>query len=209
MIRRLAFTLAFAALAAACGPLVQIGGGGKSPAALLTLRAPPPQPQPQSQPTAIGGAPVRRTVLVEVPGVPGTLQTLRLPVLTGDTRVQYMVAASWAEQPNKLFQHVLADTLSARPGVIAFSAAEFDGRADRRLAGSLRDFELDVRDATHPVARIRYDAVLTGPDRALIATRRFDRTLPVSDQSPQAVADALNAAANALAGEVADWATAS
>lgn len=193
-----AFALMVASLAAACGPLVQIGGGGKSPVALLTLRAPPP-------PSAASGTAPRRTILVEVPGVPGTLQTLRLPVLTADTRVQYMVAASWAEQPARLFQHVLADTLSARPGVLAFSAAEFDGRADRRLAGTLRDFELDVRDPVHPQVRIRYDAVLTGPDRALIASRRFDRTLPITDQSPQAVAEALNAATNTLAGEVADW----
>lgn len=198
-IRRLAPMLALASLAAACGPLVQVGGGGKAPGALLTLRAPPPPP------ASVSTAP-RRTILVEVPGVPGTLQTLRLPVLTADTRVQYMVAASWAEQPAKLFQHVLADTLSARPGVLAFSTAEFDGRADRRLAGTLRDFELDVRDAGHPQIRIRYDAVLTGPDHALLVSRRFDRTMAVSDQSPQAVAEALNTATNALAGEVADWA---
>jgi len=196
---RFAFTLAVASLAAACGPLVQVGGGGKAPGALLTLRAPPPPPSSASN------APPR-TILVEVPGVPGTLQTLRLPVLTAETRVQYMVAASWAEQPAKLFQHVLVDTLAARPGTFAFSSAEFDGRADRRLAGTLRDFELDVRDASHPQVRIRYDAVLTGPDRALIASRRFDRTLPITDQSPQAVAEALNTATNALAGDVADWA---
>lgn len=203
MTRRLAFTLtlALAGVVAACGPLVQVGGGGKAPGSLLTLRAPPPPPA-----SATAG---RRTILVEIPAVPGTLQTLRLPVLTANTQVQYMVAASWAEQPNKLFQHVLADTLSARPGVVAFSAAEFDGRADRRLAGTLRDFELDMRDPGHAVVLIRYDAVLTGPDRALIATRRFDRTMAVGDQSPEAVAQALNAATNALAEQVAKWAEAS
>ena len=196
-----ALALLSALVVAACGPLVQIGGGGKGPDSLLTLRAPPPPPP---------GPGARRTILVETPGVSGTLQTLRVPVLIADTRVQYLVRANWAEQPNKLVQHVIADTIAARPGWLALSATELDGKADRRLAGALKDFELDTRDAARPVVRVRYDAVLTGPDRALVAVRRFDRTEAVADAdpSPEAVAAALNTATNALAGEVADWVSA-
>ena len=192
------FALALVALVAACGPLVQVGGGGKPPGSLFVLRAPPPPPP--------GNVAPRATVLVEQPTVVGTLQTLRVPVIEADTRVTYLVAATWAEQPAKQFQRLLIDTLAARPGIVALSAAQLDGQAERRLSGTLIEFGLDLRAAS-PRVRLRYDAVLTGPNRALIGVRRFEVTRPVASADPDAVADGLNAAANVMAGEVADWTT--
>ena len=192
------FALALLFAAAACGPLVQVGGGGKPPASLFVLRAPPPPPPTNVAPTA--------TILVDQPAVVGTLQTLRVPVIEADTRVTYLIAATWAEQPSKQFQRVLIDTLAARPGVLALAATQVDGRADRRLAGTLIEFGLDLRDAGRPQVRLRFDAVLTGPDRKLIGVRRFDKVQPVESADPDAVAVGLNAAANAMASDVAAWA---
>jgi len=195
--RPLILALLFAV--AACGPLVQVGGGGKPPASLFVLRAPPPPPASNVAP--------RATILVDQPAVVGTLQTLRVPVIEADTRVTYLVAATWAEQPSKQFQRLLIDTLATRPGVLALAATAVDGRADRRLAGTLIEFGLDLRDAGRPQVRLRFDAVLTGPDRKLIGVRRFDRVQPV--ENADAVAIGLNAAANAMAADVAAWAVTS
>lgn len=197
--RPLILALLFAV--AACGPLVQVGGGGKPPASLFVLRAPPPPPASNVAP--------RATILVDQPAVVGTLQTLRVPVIEADTRVTYLVAATWAEQPSKQFQRLLIDTLATRPGVLALAATAVDGRADRRLAGTLIEFGLDLRDAGRPQVRLRFDAVLTGPDRKLIGVRRFDRVQPVENADPDAVAIGLNAAANAMAADVAAWAVTS
>ena len=191
--------LALLLAASACGPLVQVGGGGKPPGALFVLRAPPPPPASDVTP--------RETVLVDQPAVIGTLQTLRLPVIEADTRVTYLLRATWAEQPSKQFQRLLIDTLSARPGILALSSSALDGAARRRLAGTLIEFGLDMRDPARPQVRLRYDAVLTGPDRALVAVRRFDTTLAVGSADPDVVATALNTAANTMAANVAGWAT--
>lgn len=195
MTRALALTVLLAV--AACGPLVQVGGGGKPPGVLFTLRAPPPAP------VVAVAVPIQRTVLIDLPGVSGALQTLRLPVTEADTRVTYLVAAAWAEAPARQFQRVLVDTLAARPGTAALAAGAIDGRADRRLSGTLIEFGLDVR-AT-PATHLRFDAVLTGPDRALIAVRRFERTEPVASNAPADVAVSLNRAANAAAADIAAW----
>ncbi len=183
--------------AAACGPLVQVGGGGKPPGALFVLRAPPP-PSP-------GPVAPRTTILVDQPAIVGTLQTLRLPVIEADTRVTYLVGATWAEQPAKQFQRLLIDTLAARPGLIALPATQTDGRADKRIAGTLIEFGLDMRDPAQAKVRLRFDAVLTGPDRKLLAVRRFDAVRPVTSADPDTVAEGLNAAANAMAADVATW----
>ena len=156
--RPLILALLFAV--AACGPLVQVGGGGKPPASLFVLRAPPPPPASNVAP--------RATILVDQPAVVGTLQTLRVPVIEADTRVTYLVAATWAEQPSKQFQRLLIDTLATRPGVLALAATAVDGRADRRLAGTLIEFGLDLRDAGRPQVRLRFDAVLTGDRKSVV-----------------------------------------
>jgi cholesterol transport system auxiliary component len=190
------FSVAALLALAACGPLVQIGGNATPPDALLTLRA------AGDMPASVGVDPAT-TLGITVPSVPGTLQTLRLPVTTTDTEVQYLKAANWAEQPAKLFQRLLGDVAAAQ-GIAVIDSRQSDVTAARKLTGTLREFGLDVRAA--PLVRVRYEAMLTGRDGRLLAMRRFEATQPVAGQTPGEVGAALNTAANAVAADVAAWA---
>jgi cholesterol transport system auxiliary component len=183
---------------AGCGPLVQIGGNDKAPVALMALRA-------TATPTTGAVTSDRATtLLVLVPTVPGTLQTLRVPVATTDTEVAYLTGATWAEQPNREFQHVLADTIAAR-GVPVIDPHQATLAPGRTLSGTLFDFGLDVRNPSAVVVRVRYDATLSGTAKAPFTIRRFDAVQPVASQNPADVAIALNTAANTVAAQVADW----
>ena len=206
--QRAAAGLALLAVAA-CGPLVQIGGNDKAPASLLALRA---TAVPAAGAPALTTTDPRATVLVLVPAVPGILQTLRLPVTTTDTTVAYLTGATWAEQPNREFQRVLADTIAAR-GIPVLDPRQATAAGGRTLSGTLLDFGLDVRDPAAAVVRVRFDAALTGPGSGVgakgapspFAIRRFDASVPVATQNPTDVAIALNTAANAVAADVAAW----
>jgi cholesterol transport system auxiliary component len=184
-----------------CGPLVQIGGNDKPPASLLTLSATTP-------PVPASATPVKRsdTIAVELPGVPATLQTLRLPVTTSPTQVSYLVGATWAEQPNRQFQRLLADTLSAS-GLSVIDNRQSPVAAAHSLTGTLHRFGLDVQDPANPVVHVRFDAQIVNPRAPqTVRLRRFEATEPAFDQRPATVAAALNRAANRVAGEVAAWA---
>jgi cholesterol transport system auxiliary component len=184
----------------ACGPLVQIGGNDKPPASLLTLTAtavPPPASSLTNRADTIG---------VELPGVPATLQTLRLPVTVSPTEVRYLVGASWAEQPNRQFQRLLADTITAG-GIAVIDIRQSSVSPQRRLTGSLLSFGLDVSDPAAPQVRVRFDAQIANPHAPdSVMLRRFEATEPAFDQRPVAVAAALNRAANRVAGDVSAWA---
>ena len=196
MMRHLS-AIVVAALLAACGPLVQVGGNAPAPGALLVLRADAPLPEWRG-PAALGD-----TLAVAVPDVPAELQTLRLPVQLSGSTVQYLAGASWADQPNRQFQRLLADTL-AGAGVAVLDSRGGSVAPARQLTGHLREFGLDVRGAA--VVRVRYDAQLAGPrNGGSVALRSFMAEEPVASQQPAAVAAALNRAANRLAGEVAAW----
>jgi cholesterol transport system auxiliary component len=182
---------------AACGPIVQVGGGGKAPAELLTLSAttPPPAGAPRDGAATIG---------VSVPIVPGPLQTLRLPVAVSDTSIQYLAGASWADQPNKAFQRLLVDTLAGRgAAVVDLRTAPAPAHT---VAGVLNQFGLDVRDPARPQVVVRFDAELLSHDGSAPRLMRFTAAEPVASQTPETVAAALNRAANRVAGQVADWA---
>ena len=188
--------LVVAAALAGCGPIVQIGGNDTPPDALLTLRA------------ETANAPARpidatRTLVIAQPTVPGSIQTLRLPVTISDTQVQYLKAANWIEQPARLFQRLLGDVVGARAGVTVLDPRQTDAVPARRLTGELREFGLDVRGA--PAVRIRYEALLAGADGRPIAARGFEATRPVATQAPADVGAALNDAANTVANDVAAW----
>lgn len=194
--------LAPALLLAACGPLVQVGGNAPKPEALYTLSA-EPAGSGQAAPVARGG----RVVMVAAPAVTGALQTLRVPVEVGDTRLQYLTGAQWVEAPSKLLQRVVIDRMNAS-GLTAIGPGVNDG-AQRVVASTLRRFGLDARTPGALQAGARVDAVLTDADGRLIATRSFEAVEPVASDQPQAVVQGLNRAANRLAAEITAWAGAS
>ena len=186
-------------LLGACGPLVQIGGNTPAPASLLTLSATTP-PAPYSGPVAAS-----TTIGIETPVVPLVLQTLRLPVATSAGEVTYLAGAAWAEQPNRQFQRLLADTLAGK-GIAVIEPRQARMPPARSLTGTLRDFGLDVSNPAAPVVRVRYDAQVSGSRAAsTVLLRRFDVAEPVVDLTPVTVAAALNRAANTVAVQVADW----
>jgi cholesterol transport system auxiliary component len=192
--RRLPLLLSL--LAIGCGPIVQVGGNAPRPDALYTLTAASPAAVPGGQ------APIdmTRAVTVDTPSVPGALQTIRIPVTVSDTAIQYVRGAQWAEQPNRLFQRLLADTL-VHSGIAVVDQRSSGQTGGRRLTGQLLAFGLDVRDRSE--VRVRFDATLAGPDG--VRQRRFEREAAVSSQDGESVALALNGAANRVAADVASW----
>src|SRR5258708_36338766 len=98
-------------LAACLGILALTGcislGGEKTPPSLLTLTPAATMAAGTERSAAAGTA-----VTVVIPSVPQSLQTLRVPVQASTTSIAYIKDAQWIEQPNKLFQHLLAETIA-------------------------------------------------------------------------------------------------
>jgi cholesterol transport system auxiliary component len=191
------FTAAvLAGLLGGCGPLVQVGTPQAPPAELLvtTAIARPGVPS--------GHAPLDldKAITVALPILPGTLQTLRIPVSVSDTQVQYVRGATWAELPSRQFQRLLADTLAAR-GLSVVDPRASGRSADRQLSGQLLAFGVDTRGPLS--VRVRYDATLAEPGG--LRQRRFEQEEPLGAVQPGPVAEALNRAANAVAADVAAW----
>ena len=169
----------------------------KPPASLLTLT--PANPVIPGKATDSGSA---STITIQVPSVPASIATQRVPVQTSETSIAYIKGALWSEPPARLFARLMSDTITAKTGRIVLTPAQslFDPGA--RLAGELRNLGMDERTGE---AVVTYDAALIRGESKVFEKRRFEAREPVGAVSAMSVSEAINRAANHVASDVADW----
>ena len=171
--------------------------GGKAPVSMLVLTA--------DNVVAAGTArtaTVAEALVIQIPQVPRKLDNNRVPVQIDASSIAYLKDAFWADKPARLMQMLLAETVSAKSGDLVLNEVDAGGKAVRILSGSLLEFGIDA--ATNE-AVIVYDAVKIIRGSAT-EKRRFEARRPVTAIAPAPAGAALNAAANDVAGQIADWA---
>lgn len=171
-------------------------GGARVPDALLTLS--PTASRPAAQPRTAGAG---QAITVTTPGTPRALATSRVPVYVDGTTIQYLAGAQWVAPPADLLRGLVSETIAARTNLAVLDPSLYTQAPTAVLSGQLLRFGLDPNGQD---VVIDYECALSRPDQAVV-TNRFSARVPVADESPAAVAAALNEAANQVAAEVAAW----
>jgi cholesterol transport system auxiliary component len=192
---RLAAPIAVALSLSACmGGL--LGGGGKTPPWLLTLTPQAPAPASIARTAGPGEA-----VTIELPVVPKEVRTNRVPVHSGPIAIAYVKDLTWVDTPDKLFQDLLTETVTRTTNRVVLDPKQSSLDPGVTVTGNLSRFGYDAQEG---MVVVRYDAAMTRAGGAAVATRRFEAREP-SNGSASSVAPAINAAANRVAIEVAQW----
>ena len=193
-------TLAPVVLAAALGGCslgsLLGGGGGKAPPTLLTLTPSAADPGAIARSANAGQA-----VTVAYPIVAKELHTVRVPVQTTPTDIQYVTNLQWVDTPDRLFQQLVAETIRRSTNRVVLDPQQAALDPGLMLTGSLQHFGYDA--STGQVI-VQYDGALSTAGGTRVETRRFTATAP-ADGTAATVGPALNSAANEVAGEVATW----
>lgn len=171
--------------------------GGKAPASMLVLTA--------DNVVAAGTARTATAadaLVIQIPQVPRKLDTNRVPVQIDASSIAYLKDAFWADKPARLMQMLVAETVSAKTGNLVLNEVDAGGKAVRYISGSLLEFGIDAETNE---AVVVYDVVKIIRGNAT-EKRRFEARRPVAAISPAPAGAALNAAANDVAGQIADWA---
>ena len=170
--------------------------GGSTPAELLTLTPAQTLPPGEARSAGADGA-----LAVLTPTVPQSINTRRIPVYVNPITIEYLVGATYIEEPQHLFRTVLAETIGARSGRLVLDPGNFTQEAGATLSGQLLQFGFEPPRMEVVVS---YEAAILRPSQAL-QTRRFEARVPVTAQTAAVIAPALNQAANQVAEQVADW----
>ena len=191
---RLSAPVALALTLTACGGL--LGGGGKTPPWLLTLTPQAPAPGDIARTAGPGEA-----VTIELPVVPKEIRTNRVPVHSGPIAIAYVKDLTWVDTPDKLFQDLLTETVVRTTNRVVLDPRQSSLDPGVTVTGNLSRFGYDAQEG---MVVVRYDAAMTRAGGTAVATRRFEAREP-ADGSASSVAPAINAAANRVAIDLAQW----
>lgn len=171
--------------------------GGEPPASLLTLS--PVASAPVG--AGVGSGTERPVIAILSIDTPAKLDVLRVPVAVSDTELAYLQEAYWVEKPARLFRRLVGETIRARGQAMVIDGDTTATLATITLRGTLIDMGYDAPSAS---AVVRFDAVRVEAD-GRVTTRRFEARETGIAAETRAVGEGLNAAANRVAAEVADW----
>jgi cholesterol transport system auxiliary component len=191
---RLSASVALALAVSACAGL--LGGGGKPPPWLLTLTPQAPAPGSIARTAGPGEA-----VTIELPVVPKEIRVNRVPVHEGPIAIAYVKDLTWVDTPDKLFQDLLAETVTRTTNRVVLDPRQSSLDPGVTVTGNLSRFGYDAQEG---MVVVRYDAAMARAGGTAVATRRFEAREP-ADGTAGSVAPAINAAANRVAIEVAQW----
>jgi cholesterol transport system auxiliary component len=190
---RLAVPIALALSLGACMGLL---GGGKTPPWLLTLTPQAPAPTSIARTAGPGEA-----VTIEVPVVPKEIRTNRVPVHSGPIAIAYVKDLTWVDTPDRLFQDLLAETVTRTTNRVVIDPKQSTLDPGVTVTGNLTRFGYDAQEGA---VLVRYDATMSKGGGTQVTTRRFEAREP-ADGTAASVAPAINAAANRVAIDVAQW----
>lgn len=188
-------TLAVSATALLLAGCVSLGGGDP-PDRLLTLT-----PATAAAVGEAGEGELSQALAVSVPAAAQKLDVTRVPVQVNASSIAYLQDAVWVEKPARLFAGLLAETIRAGGDRLVVGGSDLGYAAATHLGGELVDMGYDARSGD---VIVRYDAMLQLPDGRVL-TRRFESSVGGLPADAAFVGPALNDAANAVAGEVAEW----
>ena len=145
---------------------------------------------------------------VDTPQAGRSLDSTRIAVIPEGNVITVYQGARWSDRAPRLLRDRLIDAFRASAHYAAVSSDEASLQADLELAGDLRAFQTEYT-AGKPVVVIHYDAQLVqSHTQTILATRQFEIRQPVAGKDVPQVVVAFGQAADALAAQVVDWATA-
>lgn len=189
---RTAATVGAVALLAGC-----VSFGPRAPDKLLTLTASNAAPAGSSSTGAEGNA----IAITDFEASAG-IDVLRVPVRINGSELAYLKDAVWVERPQRLFRRLVAETVRARTDRIVIDGDDPGVAATVRVTGVVREFGYDAPTSS---VVVRFDATRMEPGGAAVTTRRFEAVVPGVAAESGPVGQALNQAANQVAGEIAAW----
>jgi len=178
------------------GACALLGGGPKPPPYLLTLAPSAAMPASVNRSANAGEA-----VTIETPVIPKELRGVRVPAFAGPTAVAYIKGLQWVDTPDRLFQDLVQETVLRTTSRVVIDPKQSNLDPGLIVTGQLSSFGYEAGEGS---VIVRYDAALATAGGTRVETRRFEARAP-ADGTAATVGPALNAAANQVALQVAQW----
>ncbi len=155
---------------------------------------------------ARGLPPVKWSLVVDEPTAARQIDTSRIALMNGPFRVEYYANVEWTDNAPAMVQLLLIQSFqnTGRLPVVAPSRQTL--ATDFLLLSNLRKFQVE-RDASgmSQAIVVLEPALLRMPRRTPVATARYEKAIPVSGDSTEAVTAAFDASLGDVMRRTVDW----
>ena len=172
------------------------------------LATDPPKPRYMVgavDPSALAGAPVDWSLIVEAPGASRAYDTTKIAVSPAPGRLEYFGGGEWASRAPVVLQTALIRAFEDSERILAVGKRPDLALGDFVLQTDIRRIDLDVSGGQR-IARLEVYARLTNGRSIIHAAEKFDAAAPAASLSGDDAAAAFNAAFNEVIAEIAAWA---
>ncbi|WP_209424367.1 ABC-type transport auxiliary lipoprotein family protein [Pararhodobacter sp. SW119] len=191
--RALLAALAFGLLSG-CGGLL---GGASTPLEAYDLRA----PQVPSVARTTG-----RSLVIETPGAGGALATDRIMIRPNPLQAQYLPGVRWTEEAPVMLQTVMLRAFEDTNALRYVGRRPLGGFGDVVLVSELTDLQAEIGPDGAVTTRLRMSArFVRESDATVLSSRSFQAVVPVASNETMDVVRGLNAASDAVIGELVLW----
>jgi cholesterol transport system auxiliary component len=191
-VRALVAALALSLLAG-CGSLL---GGATTPLDAFELRAP----------QVASARATSRSLVVEIPGASGALNTDRIMIRPNPLQAQYLPGVRWTDEAPVMLQSVMLRAFEDTDALRFVGRRPLGSLGDLALLSELTDLQAEVAPDGTVTARVRLTArLIREEDASVLASRTFQATRQVASNETMDVVQGLNAASDAVVGEVVTW----
>ncbi|WP_019953958.1 ABC-type transport auxiliary lipoprotein family protein [Yoonia vestfoldensis] len=156
------------------------------------------------------GRQTQRTLLVALPDTTAAISTDRILVRPNAAAITYLPDGRWTAELPRVVQSLLVRGISATGRIGYVGPAEGGPVPDSALLTRVDAFDVTIGADGIPVAAIDMTlTVLNDRDQRVLATRRFNQSVPVANDGPPAIVAGFQALVDSLLPAIADWVLAS
>ncbi|RMF09490.1 MAG: hypothetical protein D6763_07685 [Alphaproteobacteria bacterium] len=189
-------TLAMIALSA-CGPLVELPGGG-DPASLYTLSP--------ARPIALATAFPDATLMIEEPETSAAYDSKGIALMPEARELRYYAGAKWVDRAPRMFQTLLITAFEESGAFRDVGPPSMTLAADYRLHTALRAFNADYQESAAPTVRVTIHAKLFGARPLnLLGSTRIDVEEPAGSDRMTDIVAAFDRAAQRAMTDIITW----
>lgn len=164
------------------------------------------------------GAQVAWQLLVDTPVAPASLNTSRIALQDSPIDLRYFIRAHWSDVAPKMVQTLLVESFENSGGIVGVGRDAIGLRSDFILKTDMREFQAEYAEslgeqngvmsesAAAPTVRVRLNAKLVRmPDRVIVSTQTFERSIPATRNTMESIVGAFDEALGKVLKQVVLW----
>lgn len=160
-----------------------------------------------AHPAPASGAATGAQIIVGELSAPAVIDTARIVQQASANELKYYADARWADRAPRLIQNLMVESLENSGRFASVTARDADLRGNYELVGDIRQFAVDVSDASAPAVRIElYVRLVRDDERTILAAKSFSATVPVVGSGIVPIVAAYDAGLRQTLGDIAVWA---